>query len=147
MKYKVHLVGSDDEQTIVADSSLEAALIFEHKTSMPHSGWVIVDGKDGKQFQVRYGKVCEDIEVVQPLEKSEAELEEEKTNSELERAIQRKKGLQNMLFGALWCIGGTIFTVVSYNAASSGGTYVVTWGAILFGGIQFIKGFFELITA
>lgn len=45
-----------------------------------------------------------------------------------------------MLYGALWCIGGIVITVVTYSAASGGGTYVVAWGAIIFGFIQFVKG-------
>ena len=50
-----------------------------------------------------------------------------------ERAAANKR----MLWGAVWCGGGIIVTVVSYFAAASspiGGTYVVAWGAILFGG-------------
>ncbi len=48
--------------------------------------------------------------------------------------------------GALWCVGGLIVTVVTYGAASGpgGGTYVVAWGAILFGGIQFCRGLMAL---
>jgi hypothetical protein len=44
------------------------------------------------------------------------------------------------LHGALWCIGGILLTVGSYSAASGGGTYVIAWGAILFGALQFFKG-------
>jgi hypothetical protein len=35
---------------------------------------------------------------------------------------------------------GTAVTVLTYEAASGGGTYVVVWGAILFGAIQAIRG-------
>lgn len=52
---------------------------------------------------------------------------------------------KNMLYGALWCIGGTIATVIGYINASSGhggGRYMVFWGAIVFGGIQFLRGLF-----
>lgn len=45
-----------------------------------------------------------------------------------------------MLQGALWCIGGTVVTVASYSAASSGGRYVVAWGAIVFGATPFFRG-------
>lgn len=47
---------------------------------------------------------------------------------------------RDMIFGALWFFGGIIITAVTYSAASGGGTYVVTWGAIIFGAIQFFKG-------
>jgi hypothetical protein len=52
--------------------------------------------------------------------------------------MNKEAGQKNMLYGALWCIGGTIVTVVSLQSASRGG--VIAWGAILFGGIQFIRG-------
>lgn len=53
----------------------------------------------------------------------------------LEKQIKeaKKEGAnKDMLFGALWCIGGTIATFADIGA--------IFWGAILFGGIQFIKG-------
>src|SRR6185295_15854679 len=55
------------------------------------------------------------------------------------RAIARK----NMIVGALWCGGGLLVTFLTYGAATSdpnGGTYVVAWGAIVFGAIQFFRG-------
>lgn len=52
----------------------------------------------------------------------------------------REAGKKNMLYGALWCIGGIVVTAVTYSAASGGGTYIVTWGAIVFGTIQFFRG-------
>ncbi len=54
---------------------------------------------------------------------------------------------KNMLYGALWCIGGIVVTIATYSAAASGGgTYVVAWGAIIFGGIQFIRGLFQYMS-
>lgn len=56
----------------------------------------------------------------------------------------KKAGLKNMGFGALWCVGGLVVTGATYSAASSGGgTYIVTWGAIVFGAIQFIQGLIQ----
>ncbi len=54
---------------------------------------------------------------------------------------------KNMLYGALWCIGGIVVTSVTYSDAvtNGGGTYIVTWGAILFGGLQFLKGLFQYL--
>jgi hypothetical protein len=55
-----------------------------------------------------------------------------------------RAGKRNMLFGASWCIGGIAVTAITYEAASqSGGTYLIAWGAILFGGIQFLHGLFQ----
>jgi hypothetical protein len=55
-------------------------------------------------------------------------------------------GKKNMLFGALWCIGGLVVTAVTYSAASGGGTYIVAWGAIIFGAIQFFRGVFQYLS-
>jgi hypothetical protein len=54
----------------------------------------------------------------------------------------KEAGQKNMLFGALWCIGGIAVTAITYQAAAGGGggSYVVAWGAILFGAIQFFRG-------
>jgi hypothetical protein len=56
---------------------------------------------------------------------------------------QRAIGARNMAVGAAICIGGTAITVFTYEAATTGpggGTYIISWGAILFGGIRFLKG-------
>lgn len=47
-----------------------------------------------------------------------------------------------MLYGTLWAIGGTVVTAVTYSAASGGGVYVIAWGAIVFGIIDFFIGLF-----
>jgi hypothetical protein len=45
-----------------------------------------------------------------------------------------------MLDGALWCGGGILVTGLTYSMASSGGTYIIAWGAIVIGAIQFLRG-------
>ncbi|MEZ4370352.1 MAG: hypothetical protein R3B07_05985 [Polyangiaceae bacterium] len=56
-------------------------------------------------------------------------------DSELEEA-----GRRNVRHGAGWLVVGVILTLISYFATGPGGTFIVTWGAILYGGIQFFKG-------
>jgi hypothetical protein len=63
----------------------------------------------------------------------------------LKRAY-RKVGVRNMLFGALWCVGGTVVTAVTYQSASPGGHYIIAWGAVLFGAIQFLRGLFQTVS-
>lgn len=56
-------------------------------------------------------------------------------------------GRKSIFYGALWFIGGIVVTVVTYITAisgSGGGTYFVTWGAVLYGAIQFIRGLMQL---
>lgn len=55
----------------------------------------------------------------------------------------QKAGKRKMVFGLLWFIGGSLFSILSYSAAASssnGGRYIVTWGAILYGAYLFLKG-------
>jgi hypothetical protein len=53
---------------------------------------------------------------------------------------------KNMVVGTLWCVGGSLITAITYSSASeSGGTYFVMWGAIIFGGWQFLKGLFQYL--
>ena len=49
---------------------------------------------------------------------------------------------KRMLYGALWCMGGILVTALTYAAASGpgGGTYVIAFGAIIWGAVQFLSG-------
>jgi lactam utilization protein B len=50
-------------------------------------------------------------------------------------------GKRNMAIGGIVCVVGLVITLGSLTAASnSGGGYVVAWGAIVFGAIQFFRG-------
>jgi hypothetical protein len=60
----------------------------------------------------------------------------------------RKDAAQGMMMkGALWCIGGLIVTLGTYTLAAPGGTYIVAWGAMLFGGIQFVRGLVQYVNS
>ena len=62
----------------------------------------------------------------------------------LRKKAHREAGARNAMVGAAWCVGGIAITALTYQLASGGGVFVVAWGAILFGGIQFIKGLGQL---
>ncbi len=65
----------------------------------------------------------------------------------LKEAMQEQKrgrARKNIGFGAAWLVGGAVITAATYSAASGGGTYVVTWGAIIFGAIQMLAGLAQL---
>lgn len=51
------------------------------------------------------------------------------------KIAKRKAASKDMLYGALWCIGGTVATIANVG--------FIFWGAILFGGIQFLKGLYN----
>jgi hypothetical protein len=83
-------------------------------------------------------------DAIQLINQVEEEMKRYQESPEGKQALAQKY-LRHMGYGALWAIGGTIVTVVTYEAASSsssGGSYVIAWGAILFGVIDFFRGLF-----
>jgi hypothetical protein len=52
-------------------------------------------------------------------------------------SAKRKIAGKDMFYGALWCIGGTIATVADFG--------YIFWGAILFGGFQFLRGAYNYL--
>jgi hypothetical protein len=49
-------------------------------------------------------------------------------------------GSRNMVLGLLWFAGGGLVTWLTWEAATGGGYYVVAYGAIVGGALQFIVG-------
>ena len=68
---------------------------------------------------------------MQPSEDADHNIGFDFMEDEYKRAINNK-AKKDMIFGALWCVGGTIATVAQ--------TGFIFWGAIIFGGIQFFRG-------
>ncbi len=61
--------------------------------------------------------------------------------SNVHRSQLANQYARHMIFGLLWAVGGTVITVATYSAASNGGgRYVIAWGAIVFGIIDFFRG-------
>jgi hypothetical protein len=52
----------------------------------------------------------------------------------------REVGRRRMAVGALVFFIGLIVTVATFAAAAGGGTYIVAWGAMLYGVIEFLRG-------
>lgn len=95
-----------------------ANLMFEQKK----------DNDETKRLLIEQGLAAEDADRVI------AELRAQWRQTEIEA------GNKNMLYGALWCVGGLAVTIWSYMAAEEGGRYVLAWGAVIFGAIQFFRG-------
>jgi hypothetical protein len=78
-------------------------------------------------------------------------LGQESVSSVVNRVFQLRKQAhrdvagRNIVFGAIWCVGGIAVTALTYQMASGGGTFFVAWGAVLFGGIQCLKGLGQLV--
>ena len=84
------------------------------------------------------------VDAVRFADYADAALRQYKESAE-GRSIMAGKYARHMLFGALWAIGGTIVTLWTYSAAGPGETYVIAWGAIGFGALDFLWGLFNWI--
>jgi len=97
-----------------------------------HAADLLVNGKrnaeEVKQYLVRQG--LDEQSASQVVDNVEQQI----------IVAKKERAKKDMLFGALWCGGGIVVTAATYSAASGGGSYVVAWGAILFGAIQFFRG-------
>lgn len=54
--------------------------------------------------------------------------------------VKQERGNKDMMVGGLWLAGGILVTVLTFSAASGGGTYVIAYGAIIAGLVQFVRG-------
>lgn len=54
-----------------------------------------------------------------------------------------KEANDEIKYGAFWFLGGLVITVGTFLYASSngGGSYFITWGPMLYGGIKMFKGY------
>jgi hypothetical protein len=68
-------------------------------------------------------------------------LQEYQDSPEARRMLASKYARQ-MVYGIFWAVGGTAVTIWTYATATGGGSYVVAWGAIVFGIIAFFRGLF-----
>jgi len=95
----------------------------------------------GKQYGDAVS-VCEvDAEPVLPvgqIASSDSTIDSTEDREQVERP--HGKASRDMVVGGLWCGGGILVTAATYSSAAGGGSYVVAWGAILFGGLQFLRG-------
>lgn len=89
-----------------------------------------------KNILIEQGLKSEDADIV--IKNLQRQFKEEKN----------KIANNNMLYGALWCSGGLLITFLTYTSASKGGgSYVITWGAIIWGILQFVKGLYQKISS
>lgn len=56
---------------------------------------------------------------------------------------QARAGRMSMAISAVVFVIGALVTLVSYSAAEAGGSYVVAWGAMVFGALFFLAGYLQ----
>lgn len=51
----------------------------------------------------------------------------------------RDEALSEMVKGFIWVVAGGLVTGVTYLSADTGGSYVVFWGAMAYGGFRILR--------
>lgn len=60
---------------------------------------------------------------------------------------QLRAGRMRMTISAVVFVIGALVTLISYGAAGAGGSYVVAWGAMVFGALFFLAGYVQYRSA
>lgn len=106
----------------------------------------LANGKDKRRINeelVKQGWPKEEAaQFVDSIEQRLKEYAEEYKNTPEGRQAMASQYKRHMLYGILWAGGGTAVTIATYEAASAGGFFIVAWGAIIFGIVDFFRGLF-----
>lgn len=62
------------------------------------------------------------------------------------KQLVRSHAKKPFIKALIWMAIGIVITVATYQSASSGGSYLIAWGPMLFGGINMVKALKYLIT-
>ncbi|HVS71572.1 MAG TPA: hypothetical protein VHQ47_09985 [Phycisphaerae bacterium] len=62
------------------------------------------------------------------------------------RSAEMRRAIRNMKVGGIWLVGGAVVTLGTMSMAGDGGHYVLAWGAIVFGGLQFGMGVLQWVS-
>ena len=57
--------------------------------------------------------------------------------------VTRASGKRTMLSGGLWCLVGVLIATGVIHAAYNTGSFIITWGTIIYGTGQFLRGFYQ----
>ena len=71
---------------------------------------------------------------------------DEDAEAAAEKHALRSMARQNLIIGGVVCLVGLVITIYSFARATSsgGGSYLIAWGAIIFGAIQFFRGLAQM---
>ncbi|MHB8808310.1 MAG: hypothetical protein ACYC59_12140 [Anaerolineaceae bacterium] len=61
----------------------------------------------------------------------------------IKSAAQKEAGKKSVRIGAIWLLIGISVTLYSYLTAHAGETYLIAWGAIIYGGYRLLKGWMQ----
>lgn len=109
-------------------------------TTMSQTNWKIILNKEGDYYRSNglNDLKSKTIELLTPPSLLAKLPSDQSTEANSETESDTGKVL--MFFGGFYFAVGALITLVTYSAASPGKLYILAWGAMVFGVIQFIRG-------
>lgn len=88
------------------------------------------------------GKTPGDVEALLIARKLDAQSAVAVVSELVDNQVRRQRRIagKNIRYGLFWAAGGLIVTLATQEA-------IIAWGAIVFGGLQFLKGVYQLVTS
>lgn len=112
-----------DQEQLIQSVYLHAAEMMKHKMST----------HDMEQILMRRGLKAEVASAVI------------KNLRNAQRKALRNVGLKHMGIGGAVSLIGLVITIGTLQAAQDGGHSIIAWGAIVFGGLQFLRGLAQFV--
>lgn len=114
---------------------LEVEAVIETATARLHRGETYPEVHNWVQYQGFSPEVAAEI-----VKDAEVRLQHARQTEGMQADVGPTHG-RDIVIGALWAVGGIVVTLWTLISASSeGGTYLVAWGAILYGVIRIVRG-------
>ena len=111
-------------------SSLEQEQIYSYAAEMMKHG---MSTREMEQLLIRRGLGAEAASAVV------------KNLRNTRRKTLRNVGLKHMAMGGAICLIGLVITIGTIQAAEGDGRFVIAWGAIVFGSLQFLRGLLQFV--
>jgi hypothetical protein len=66
-----------------------------------------------------------------------------RTRIRMIKEVTRAAAKRMMLSGGLWCLAALVVSGFPFSSPTTGGAWIVIWGALIFGICQFLYGFYQ----
>lgn len=126
---------SNPDQKSMDDRKTKMLALVELATDM------VIEGKPASEIKAVL--VSKGMDEVTANELVNLIFERRNEAKRMNRIRSSDDGNSNILYGALWCAGGLIVYFYTHKMAEGGGVYVIPYGAIIIGGLQFIIGILQ----
>lgn len=102
-----------------------------------------IDNEFARYLILEENKSTEEVKQImmqRGREERDAENIANRALGDIQEAKQEAKD-KDKLYGGITLLIGLLITTLSYQVAQPGGKFVLAWGAVIYGGIRFARGF------